>query len=178
MRAFHCLRSWFAPACQLTVFSVGDSLQHMESPNNTQGSSLAERAAFWYTQQDMNCAESLLHGCVDYYGLAVEPADMRMAAGFGGGMQIKSVCGALTGAVMAAGLLFIRDRAHESELLSYLVPHLLDTFEQRYGTISCAVLREKYHTDEQGCLETVRLAAEVTEEVFTSFERQMIKQPS
>ncbi|MGM0432184.1 MAG: C-GCAxxG-C-C family protein [Spirochaetota bacterium] len=148
----------------------------MESQDASSRSSLADRAAYWYTEEDMNCAESLLHGCADYYHLSIQPADMRVAAGFGSGMQIKSVCGALTGAIMAAGLLFIRDRAHETELLSHLVPHLLDTFEQRYGTISCAILREKYHTEEEGCLETVRLSAEVVEEVFSSFEGEMIRQ--
>jgi C_GCAxxG_C_C family probable redox protein len=137
--------------------------------------SLALQAARWYAEEDNNCAEALLRGCNERYTLGITDDDMRLASGLGGGVQIKDICGALTGAVLACGKLFIKERAHESEILKVIVPKFLERFKQEYGSIECSQLREMYHSDQYGCLKTVELASEVFEQIVTEHECEIIE---
>ena len=51
----------------------------------------------------MNCAQAVLTFFAGDYGLSEADA-LRIAAGFGSGMRMASVCGAVTGAIMVLGL--------------------------------------------------------------------------
>jgi len=130
---------------------------------NIDESGLAAAAVAYYEKEDMNCAESLLRACSDFYGLHLDGQALLAASGFGGGMGIQSVCGALTGALMAMGPLFVENRAHESDVLKEICEEFFGSFEQEHGTILCSVLKDRYHTEKAGCRETVRIAAEFTE---------------
>ena len=57
-----------------------------------------------------NCAQAVLIPCVEYAGIDHETA-YRIAAAFGGGMKRASVCGAVTGGLMALGLFGMDDNA-------------------------------------------------------------------
>ena len=64
----------------------------------------------------------------------------RMATGFGGGMggSHQFTCGALTGGLIAAGLAFGRDSAHEERGKIYgLIQDLLNDFRQEFGSVEC-----------------------------------------
>ncbi len=50
-----------------------------------------------------NCAQSVLLPFAEVYGMSEEDV-MRIAVHFGGGMKMGSVCGAVTGGLMALGL--------------------------------------------------------------------------
>ena len=52
-----------------------------------------------YYQSGYNCSETLLHACNETYQLDISEEDMKMMAGFGGGMFIGSTCGALIGSI-------------------------------------------------------------------------------
>jgi C_GCAxxG_C_C family probable redox protein len=137
--------------------------------------SLAQAAGRWY-DQDYNCAEAMLRACDEQYDLAVSPDDMRLAAGLGGGVQIKEICGALTGAVLACGKLYVRDRAHESEVIKTIVSDFLQRFSDEHGTLSCDRLRDLYHTEQTGCRRTIELAAQVFEQVVADYEAREIRE--
>ena len=64
-----------------------------------------ERAAALRASTDVhyNCAQSVLVSLAPALGLTEEQA-MGVAANFGGGMKMGSVCGAVTGSLMALGL--------------------------------------------------------------------------
>ena len=55
------------------------------------------------TEIHYNCAQSAVVPFAEAAGVSEETA-MRFAAGFGGGMRRASVCGAVTGGLMALGL--------------------------------------------------------------------------
>ncbi len=90
--------------------------------------------------QKFNCAEVVLTGLVKEFGLdcACVP---RVATAFGGGMSGQGkTCGALTGAMMALGLKFGRERGddNESKAITYgKVRELFKAFESEFGTCGC-----------------------------------------
>lgn len=60
------------------------------------------------TERHYNCAQATVVPFAEAAGLD-EATAMRFAAGFGGGMKRASVCGAVTGGLMALGLFGIDD---------------------------------------------------------------------
>ena len=63
-----------------------------------------EKAADYF-KQDYNCAQSVLLTMQEYYGIRRNRLIPRIATAFGGGIGRRgSLCGALTGAIMAIGL--------------------------------------------------------------------------
>jgi C_GCAxxG_C_C family probable redox protein len=90
--------------------------------------------------QKFNCAESVLGGLAAEFGLdcACVP---RIATAFGGGMAGQGeTCGALTGAMMALGLKYGRERGDDdaAKALTYgKVRQLFDAFEKQFGTCGC-----------------------------------------
>jgi len=61
--------------------------------------------ALRYFDEDHNCAQAVLHAVLDKYGLYFDEAT-SVIAGMGGGIGLQgNVCGAISGAVAAFGLL-------------------------------------------------------------------------
>ncbi|NLK07141.1 MAG: hypothetical protein GX316_00410 [Firmicutes bacterium] len=115
--------------------------------------------------EDLNCAEKILYGANEAYGLGLDKEALKMAAGFGGGMTIESVCGALTAAIMVLGKLFIEDRAHESTYIKELTVELFNKYTNAMGDIYCAPLKEKHRTEELLCHNVIVEAAKVLDEI-------------
>ena len=82
-----------------------------------------------------NCAQSVLVPFAERAGLSSEHA-FAVAQGFGSGMQTGSVCGAVTGAIMALGVMGIANR----RTVATLIRRMRDNHE---GTIACADLLRK-----------------------------------
>lgn len=110
-------------------------------------------------EEDYNCAEKILYGANRAYGLGLEPETLRLAAGFGGGLAIGEVCGALCGAVMVLSLLHVETVAHQSATLKPSTRELLEEFRSEMGCIDCTTLKEKYRTPEQKCLSIIERTA-------------------
>ncbi len=110
-------------------------------------------------EEDYNCAEKILYGANRAYGLGLEPETLRLAAGFGGGLAIGEVCGALCGAVMVLSLLHVETVAHQSATLKPSTRALLEEFRSEMGCIDCTTLKAKYRTPEQKCLSIIERAA-------------------
>jgi len=99
----------------------------------------------------------------------------RIATGFGGGVGSthRHMCGALTGAVMATGIAWGRERPEESrEKAVNLIRELLRGFHQEFGSANCYEL-VGIHYEEEGwsekwqamnmrdrCVEFVRFVVE------------------
>ena len=69
---------------------------------------------------DLNCAKKIVYGANHVYNMGLSPQALKLAAGFGGGMGIESVCGTLTGGVMVLSNLYVKRNAHESERIKEL----------------------------------------------------------
>ncbi|HCP14408.1 MAG TPA: hypothetical protein DIT32_01270 [Peptococcaceae bacterium] len=110
-------------------------------------------------EQDYNCAEKILYGANQVYGLGLSPESLKLAAGFGGGAAIGELCGALCGAVMVLSHLHVQTVAHQSEALKPSTQELLEEFKVEMGVLDCNTLKEKYRTPEQKCLSIIDQAA-------------------
>jgi len=80
-------------------------------------SKFTEKAQYYRDVKDRhyNCAQSVFLSFAEAKGLDVETA-YKISANFGGGMKRKSVCGAVTGGLMALGLYGMTD---EEALAAY-----------------------------------------------------------
>ena len=87
-----------------------------------------------------NCAQSVAVAFCDVTGLDVD-FTARMASSFGGGMgRMREVCGAVSGMLMVAGLLYGYETPgdDESKKRHYtLVQHLAGQFREQVGSIVC-----------------------------------------
>jgi C_GCAxxG_C_C family probable redox protein len=109
-----------------------------------QTSRFKEKAADYF-KQDYNCAQSVLLTMQEYYGIRKNRLIPKIATAFGGGIGRRgSLCGALTGAIMAIGLKhglnkpsskgIEKEKAYEIALKFY------DQFAEEYGSPFCREL--------------------------------------
>lgn len=115
---------------------------------------------------DLNCAEKMLYAANKVYDLGLDHASLKMSAGFGGGIGMESVCGALTGGVMVLGALFIVNRAHESDQIKLLTREFFESYEKEMGSTVCKPLKDMYRTEELKCRNIIVKAAEILETII------------
>ncbi len=124
-------------------------------------------------EEDYNCAEKIINGANIAYQLHLTPDQCRLMAGFGGGMGIGSVCGALASGVAVLSYLFVQKNAHESDTIKRLTKDFLQCFEHKMGSIICTPLKEAYYTEEKHCKDVIFAAAVALDEVIN---QEMSKQ--
>ena len=117
------------------------------------------------TREDLNCAEAILCGANKVYRLNLNSDSLRMAAAFGGGMAIESVCGVLTASLMVLGKLFVPDIAHKHPEIKELSKELFDNFEKEMSDIMCKPLKDNYRTEEKKCRDVILKAAEILDKI-------------
>lgn len=118
-------------------------------------------------KEDLNCAETILYAANQVYHLDLNSDSLKLAATFGGGMGIESVCGVLAGSLMVLGRLFIKETAHQHPEIKELSKELFDTFQKEMGDILCKPLKDNYRTEEKKCREVILKGAEVLDKIIT-----------
>ena len=89
-----------------------------------------------------NCSQSVIGAVCDDLGLDFDTA-MKLSEGFGGGMgRMRLTCGAVSGMVMAVGMVMSRGNADgDTRPEVYAKVHeLADKFSAENGTIICSQL--------------------------------------
>jgi C_GCAxxG_C_C family probable redox protein len=129
-----------------------------------------------------NCAQAVLTSFADRFDTDKETL-FKISNGFGGGMGRKQeVCGAVTGAILAIGLLHGRgeiDSVEKQETTYRKVRELIDAFTKEFGTITCSELLpgcnlltedgQKMFREQglkENCCTYVRRANEITQEII------------
>jgi C_GCAxxG_C_C family probable redox protein len=152
------------------------------------GEEAYERAGS-YLLKGFNCAQSVLLTMQEILGYPDELV-LKAATGFGGGIgNMGSLCGALSGGVMALGLKYGRYRLEqkaEKEKTYLLCAEWFERFKRRFGSALCIeilkadlkdpVKRMEYWGVEANRLrcanETVGTAAELLMELIEETERE------
>ena len=116
-------------------------------------------------KEDLNCAEKILFGANQVYHLGLDQRSLKLASGFGGGMAIGSVCGALTAAIMVLGVLFVKNSAHESSKIKDLTQELFTTYRTEMGDIDCTPLKAHHRTEDIKCRYIIAKAAAVLDTI-------------
>ena len=86
-------------------------------------------------KEGCNSAQSVLCSLEEYTKLPFETAK-RVAEGFGGGVRCGEICGSVTGAIMAMGLVKERPIADQTR-------DFTQQFKEKMGCLRCAELLEK-----------------------------------
>ena len=138
---------------------------------------LAEELGRGYFRQGLNCAECVLRTFMDIYECNVPDDVICMATGFGGGMgHTKNTCGAITGAVLALGLVKGRrnpigpkeempQRVKQLQGEIYPVFHgMVLEMQEHFGTLICREMAEQFgdfdsKPRKKNCMETVAYCA-------------------
>ena len=132
-------------------------------------------------EKGFNCSQAVLGSYCEQFGLDRETG-FKVATGFGGGMHIDSVCGAVTGAFMVLGLKYgnatAEDKAAKGNTYEKVIEYT-DRFKARNGSVLCKDLlgcdisradgMKKAQEDglfDSVCPKMVREASEVLEEML------------
>jgi C_GCAxxG_C_C family probable redox protein len=92
--------------------------------------------------QGFNCSQAVLSAFAKDFGLEREMA-LRVAGGFGGGMRMGEVCGAVTGAFMVIGLKYGKMRPEDDEARKQtyrIIREFADKMKAKHGSILCREL--------------------------------------
>jgi C_GCAxxG_C_C family probable redox protein len=97
--------------------------------------------AVGYFTEGYNCAESVFKALSEALGLE-GPYIPKIASGFGAGMaRHGEACGALSGAILALGMVFGRETSQDSREGIYgKVDNLVRAFEYEFGSVGCIEL--------------------------------------
>lgn len=120
---------------------------------------LREKATFYYGVQGKNCAEGILLAANDVFNFGLNETDIQLFAGFGGGMGCGSTCGAISGAIAVLSKLY-----GSREDFRDLCGAFVNRFQEKFGTLDCAPLAEKYKTEEKRCVDMVEMTAALLED--------------
>ena len=143
-------------------------------------SSKVEQAVQRFSE-GFNCSQAVFGTYCQQFGLDSKQA-YKVATGFGGGMHINSVCGAVTGALMVLGLKYgnatAADKNAKAKAYEKVVGYT-KRFKARNGSVMCAELLGADISTANGmkkaqenelfdsiCPKMVREAAEILEEML------------
>lgn len=117
-------------------------------------------------EEDYNCAEKILYGANIVYNLGLSPEALKLSAGFGGGMGIESVCGALTASTMVLSHKYVEKVAHESGKIKEVNQKLFRQFMEEMDSIQCGYLKNTYRRADTGCSNIIIKAAEILDRLI------------
>lgn len=104
-------------------------------------------------QVHYNCAQAVLIPFAEAHGLSFEQA-RDLGAHFGGGMRVGATCGAVTGALMALGLL---GKGQEEARAFW------NEFQAAAGCTGCAELKRRQEEGCMSCDSLIQTAVELVE---------------
>jgi len=111
--------------------------------------SKAEQLALAHSESGLHCAESVASAITHLFSPEQTELACRMATGFGGGMagSRQEACGALTGGVLAIGLLCGRTTPEQDRETAYQISAAYrERFMAHFGATICQTLRDGFTT--------------------------------
>ncbi len=119
-------------------------------------------------EEGFNCCQCVLLACAD---LANLPEDAAYAGFcFGAGMNCGSICGALTGGLMALGASLPRQNVMENRPLARAAAlELENRFKERFGTLECRDIISEH--ERRICGDCIAFATEQTEDIIKRIQK-------
>lgn len=119
----------------------------------------------FFEENDYSCSENILIGANEAYGLGLSREACKVASGFGAGVMVGDICGAITGSVMVLGVMFVEERAHTSDRITPLVKEFIERYRAQMKEVDCGPLKDLYRTEEYACREVIYKAAEILDDI-------------
>ncbi len=129
-----------------------------------------------------NCAQAVAMAFCDVTGLD-EKATAKMISSFGGGMgRLREVCGAVSGMLLVAGILYGYDTPDQTAQMAHYarVQELAEKFRESAGSIICREILKNPPSDpkptprteefykQRPCVRLVILAAQIMDEYIAA----------
>ena len=127
----------------------------------------------YYFDGNYNCAESVLRAANDYYHLDLHDRDMKLVGAYGAGIQTGSTCGALLGAAAVLSMLYIKEKAHESDDIKPVVTRLSEKFMQEYHSYLCSDVKPQSFKEGVRCLAAVNMTCDLLEKTIEEYEAEI-----
>ena len=127
---------------------------------------LKDTALKYYTEQNYNCAETVIRAANEYYDLKLHDRDMIMLGAYGGGIQTGNTCGAILAAVSVLSMKYVEKKAHESKDIKPITTELIRKFNLKYSSILCKEIKPQSFDPEKRCLMTVESICDILESVI------------
>jgi C_GCAxxG_C_C family probable redox protein len=126
----------------------------------------AEQLALAHSESGLHCAESVVSAITQLFCPEQAEIACRMATGFGGGLAgcRQEACGALTGGVLAIGLLCGRTTPEQGRETAYQISAAYrERFMAHFGATICQTLRDNFSTTDTrtACRNLTAEAAEI-----------------
>ncbi len=102
----------------------------------------------YYLDQNYNCAESILRSANDRLDLGLDEKALKLVAGCGGGFGCGGTCGTLCASEAVLSLLFVDQKAHETEGLREKCIEFYRRFESQWGSVNCSVIKAMNNRDD------------------------------
>ena len=128
-----------------------------------------------YYQQGYNCAEAMILGGDVYYELNLPKESFLTMAAFGGGMNREDLCGAISGGVALLGLIFVKNRSYESEIIKEITQEYVDRFESSMGSLNCKILKDSHRNEVEKCASVVDASSRILEEIVEKYKTYRVK---
>lgn len=125
-----------------------------------------ELAKTIYLEQNMNCAEAVLHAADKAYGWNLSADCFQLVGGFGGGCSCGNLCGAVAASIAACGRQCISTKANETPELGVKCRAFMEQFSEKYGSVKCEDLKAGNYDEAKRCYKVVEAAAELLEEIL------------
>jgi len=120
---------------------------------------------YWAEEYDLNCAECIMYAANEEYDLNLKEETLKVMAGFGGGMATGDVCGVITGAIGAIGIMFTEVSGHKSPRVREMTRELINNFNEKFGYIKCVDLKREYK-DVKRCTLMIEIGSEILESII------------
>ena len=120
----------------------------------------------YYKLLGLNCAETIAHSANDALDLNIPATSFIGMGGFGGGMGVKGLCGAVSGGIFALGFLYTVKSGHESPLLMDKVKLFIGLVNEEFKSDQCSILRKCGLRDDDRCLNIINKISDILDEVI------------
>ena len=123
-----------------------------------------------YYQEGYNCAEAMLIGSNEYYDLNLNKNTFNTMIGFGGGINIDDLCGAISGGVASIGATLGGDsKPDEKEVVRKITIDFINAFELKKSCIECKQLKSLYRDEHSKCADLVKDTGEILEGLLAEY---------
>lgn len=121
---------------------------------------------YYDEKYDLNCAETILYAANEEYSMNLNRQTLKSISAFGGGMGVESVCGAISGSLSVLGIMFVNEKAHESDKIKRLSSEFINRFRFQLEKIDCRDLKCTYNNKATRCLKILETAGTILSEII------------
>jgi len=119
--------------------------------------------------RDYNCAEKVLNLSSEVLELNLPEKALKVAAGFGGGMGIGHLCGAVTGSIMVLSLKYVDTVEHQSDI-KRIEKNFLQKVQEKLGSLMCKDLIKAYYNPESKCEYIIENVIEILDQYIKDLD--------